>query len=116
MIYLAKLVFSISAKNNGFHYDDQLRVIFANNLNEALLKAKILGIKEEDSFVSESLTSVSWKFVDVMEIKALTDLKDGMELYSHTRENEPHNGYEKYVQHTANNLANDAILALNFEQ
>lgn len=116
MIFLAKLVFSISAKNNCFHYDDQLRVVFANNLNEALMKAKILGIKEEESFMLESLTSVSWKFVDVMEITPLSDLRDGMELYSHTRENEPNNGYEKYVLQTANNLAKETILALNFEQ
>lgn len=110
MIFLAKLVFSISAANDCFHYDDQLRVIMAANKNEALMRAKILGIKEEESFMLESITSVNWKFIDVMEITALDDLKDGLELYSHTRENEPSNAYENYVLHTANNLANDTIL------
>jgi hypothetical protein len=74
------------------------------------MKAKILGIKEEEHFMLESITSVSWKFVDVMDIKALHDLKDGMELYSHTRENEPNNAYENYVVQTANSLATDTIL------
>lgn len=110
MVFLAKLVFSISSANDCFHYDDQLRVIMANNKHEALMKAKILGIKEEENFMLESITSVSWKFVDVMEIKALDDLKDGMELYSHTRENEPNNAYENYVVQTANNLITETIL------
>lgn len=110
MVFLAKLVFSISSTNDCFHYDDQLRVIMANNKHEALMKAKILGIKEEEHFMLESITSVSWKFLDVMDIQALHDLKDGMELYSHTRENEPNNAYENYVVQTANSLAEDTIL------
>jgi hypothetical protein len=110
MVFLAKLVFSISSTNDCFHYDDQLRVIMANNKHEALMKAKILGIKEEEHFMLESITSVSWKFVDVMDIKELHDLEDGMELYSHTRENEPNNAYENYVVQTANSLATDTIL------
>ncbi|MFA9213439.1 MAG: DUF4288 domain-containing protein [Candidatus Methylacidiphilales bacterium] len=110
MVFLAKLVFSITSANNSFHYDDQLRVVFANNKHEALMKAKILGIKDEENFMLESLTSVSWKFIDVMEITALEDLKDGMEIYSHTRENEPDNSYENYVSSAANNLIAETIL------
>jgi hypothetical protein len=110
MVFLAKLVFSISSTNDCFHYDDQLWVIMANNKHEALMKAKILGIKEEEHFMLESITSVSWKFVDVMDIQVLHDLKDGMELYSHTRENEPNNAYENYVVQTANSIAEDTIL------
>jgi hypothetical protein len=110
MVFLAKLVFRITSTNYCFHYDDQLRVILANNAHEALLKAKILGIKDEESFKLESRTSVSWKFLDVTQITALKDLKDGMELYAHTRENEPNNAYENYVACTANNLINETIL------
>ena len=109
MVFLVKLVFSISTVDNGFHFDDQLRVNMAGNKHEALMKAKVLGIKEEEHFMNDSLTSVSWKFVDVMEIKALTDLQDGMELYSHTRENEPNDSYAAYVQQTARNLAVEMI-------
>ncbi len=109
MVFLVKLIFSISTAENGFHYDDQLRVIMASNRHEALIKAKILGIKEEDSFFNETLTKVNWKFVNVMDIIALQDLTDGMELYSHIRENEPNNNYETYVQQTSFNLSADLI-------
>ena len=52
--FIAKLVFNINI-DNGKHnsqFDEQTRLIMANNQAEAFFKARQLGKREEDDFVN----------------------------------------------------------------
>jgi hypothetical protein len=86
--YIAKIVFNISAENTSHkpQFDEQLRLISANGSEEAFIKAKRIGLSEEDSFINDQHNKVKWEFIDVAEILPVKSLDDGSELYSHIHE------------------------------
>lgn len=96
--YLSKLVFNITIDNNNqtHQFDEQIRLIQANDLESAFLKAKALGKKEEETFVNEKNQQVTWKFIDVTEIYPLQQYKDGEQLYSCTHEIPDGDAYIEY--------------------
>ncbi len=86
--YLTKIVFQIIC-GNGNHiaqFDEQLRLISANDHTEAFYKAKQLGEREEDTFYNQNRQLVQWKFINVSTIYKLQELVDGAELYSRIEE------------------------------
>ena len=86
--YLSKLVFRIVC-GEGQHtpqFDEQLRLIAANNGKEAFEKALILGEKEEEAFYNRQQKLVQWQFVNISELYKLSGLLDGAELYSRIQE------------------------------
>jgi hypothetical protein len=93
--YIAKIVFKISAENTQHipQFDEQLRLISARSAEEAFLKARTIGIGEEDSFLNDKMNTVKWEFINVAEIVPLKNLEDGMELYSHIHETEEAKSY-----------------------
>jgi hypothetical protein len=93
--YISKIVFKISSENTPHkpQFDEQLRLIAATSEEEAFLKARTIGIGEEDSFLNEKNNTVKWEFINVAEIIALQNLEDGMELYSHIHETEEARSY-----------------------
>ena len=97
--YLAKLVFNIRVGNgNHTQFDEQTRVIHAKNVESALYKARGIGKKHEESFVNADNDLVEWKFIDVTEVFALNEVKDGEELYSTTHETENSDSFIQFVQ------------------
>src|SRR5579863_8167195 len=74
--YLTKIVYRIicGQGNHTAQFDEQLRLIEADNSQEAFEKASTLGQKEED------------KFINVAELYKLSGLLDGAELYSRIQE------------------------------
>lgn len=87
--YIAKIVFRISAGRNGKpQFDEHLRLLTARDFEEAFLKARMLGIREEDTFLNTRSETVKWEFINVAELHPLTELKDGSELYSQIHETE----------------------------
>lgn len=104
--YLAKITYRIIC-GNGNHtpqFDVQLRLIYADDDFHAFQKARLLGEREEDSFFNSKMKPVLWKFLDVTEIHPLTELADGVELYSQIREEEDALLYEKEVRKRALHL------------
>lgn len=93
--YIAKIVFRISAENTRQkpQFDEQLRLVSAGSEEEAFLKARMIGLSEEDSFLNDKKNRVRWEFINVAEIVALKTLEDGMEIYSHIHETEEANSY-----------------------
>jgi hypothetical protein len=82
--YLAKIVFRIIC-GDGNHtpqFDEQLRLVEAEDDMHAFQKARIMGDGEEDNFLNNAQKPVHWKFIDVSEIHLLDNLTDGVELYS----------------------------------
>ena len=100
--YIAKIIFQI--KCNGqekSQFDEHLRMIEAENFEEAFLKARILGINSEDSVISQRHGPVKWEFVNVLELREVEVLKDGLEIHSQVREMEEATHYINYVHNQA---------------
>jgi hypothetical protein len=101
--FIAKIIFRIS---NGegvqkSQFDEHLRLISATHFEEAFLKARILGLQEEASFLNDYDQLVKWEFVNIAELFPLHKLKDGQELYSQIHEREEAEPYINYVHQKA---------------
>jgi hypothetical protein len=86
--YLSKLVFQIIC-GEGRHmpqFDEQLRLISAQNDKEAYAKALAIGSQEQDEFFNAQQKLVQWKFINLAELYKLSGLLDGAELYSKIQE------------------------------
>lgn len=97
--YLAKMVYRIIS-GDGKHtaqFDEQLRLINADDDLHAFQKARLIGDKMQDSFLNISNNTVSWKFIDVAELKKIDQLSDGTEMYSRIYEEE---NAELYIRAT----------------
>ena len=104
--YIAKLVFRIIT-GDGNHmpqFDEQLRLINANNEEEAFEKAHQLGREEEDSFMNQKNQVVKWAFINIPELNKLPSLSDGMEIYSKVNEYENAKRFIDTVNQKAGNI------------
>jgi hypothetical protein len=101
--YIAKVVFRITANNTEHNpqFDEQLRLISAESHEEAFLKARIIGLSEEDSFVNEKNNLVKWEFINVSELLPVRALEDGVELYSRIYEMEEASSHVNFVHQKA---------------
>ncbi|MDQ2657169.1 MAG: DUF4288 domain-containing protein [Bacteroidota bacterium] len=101
--YISKIVFRISAENTQHkpQFDEQLRLIAAESEGEAFLKARMIGISEEDSFLNNRNNTVKWEFINVSEVIALRNLEDGMEIYSQIHETDEARSYIHCVHQKA---------------
>ncbi len=94
--YLAKLVYRI-VFSNGDHrpqFDEQLRLISAEDDLHAFHKARLVGENEQ---IDEITQIVKWKFIDVSELHLLSEMTDGAEIYSRVTEED---NAEKYINLT----------------
>ena len=100
--YIAKIVFRIcSEESQRLQFDEHIRLISADNFDEAFLKARILGIREEDAFVNAHNKPVKWEFINVADISPLDKLEDGTELTSRLYEMEEAHEHIHYVHQKA---------------
>lgn len=101
--FISKIVFKISAENTlqKPQFDEQLRLISADSVEEAFLKARTIGLNEEDTFLNDRMNTVKWEFINVSEVLPLKNLEDGMELYSHIHETEEDKSYIHCVHQKA---------------
>ena len=104
--YLAKLVYRIicGEGNHKPQFDEQLRLIQAEDDLNAFQKARIMGHQEEDIFLNNAQKLVHWKFIDVPELHPLNELIDGAELYSRICEEEDAENYIKITHKRAAHL------------
>jgi len=104
--YIAKIVFKISngSDQHKSQFDEHLRLIQANSFEEAILKARMLGIRDEDYFLNDRQQPVKWEFVNVSELLPLHEIKDGLELYSQIQEIEEASSYIHGVHQRAASL------------
>ncbi len=101
--YLAKIVFRIIC-GEGSHmaqFDEQLRLIAADDRVQAYEKAFTIGRNESDNFVNMEQQLVQWTFVDVAELYELTSMTDGAELYARIQEYDDANSYIETVRRKA---------------
>lgn len=86
--YLAKIVYRIVC-GEGDHtpqFDEQLRLIEADDATTAFAKARTIGDQEQELFFNQQQKLVQWQFINVSELYKLSALIDGAELYSKVQE------------------------------
>lgn len=106
--YLAKLVFHILC-GNGKHtpqFDEQLRLIYAEDDLHAFHKARKIGDAENED---ETKLPVKWKFIDVSELHLLAEITDGAEIYSRINEEESAEIYIGNIKKRAKGLLQNGL-------
>jgi hypothetical protein len=102
--YITKVVFAISAENSGNakeQFDEQLRLVCAESKEEAFMKARTIGLNEEDCFYNDKMKQVKWEFINVSEVFPLQTLEDGTEVYSRIHETEEGSSYVHCIHQKA---------------
>ncbi|RYZ31202.1 MAG: DUF4288 domain-containing protein [Sphingobacteriales bacterium] len=86
--FTAKICFHIHISGHGSQaqFDEQIRLISAATDAEAYQKALDFGQKEEESFTNSRRQSVHWKLLGITDLKEITELADGAELFSEITE------------------------------
>jgi hypothetical protein len=108
--YIAKVVFQIVGEGmTKPQFDEHLRLVQADGFEEALLKARILGLHEEEIVINHEHGPFRWECVNVAELTPLKEIKDGIELYSQVREMDEASSYINYVHNCA------AFMQLNYK-
>lgn len=99
--YVAKIVFRIISGegNHNAQFDEQLRLIQADNDKQAFEKASRLGKICQDNFTNNQKQTVQWQFIDVPEVNQLSELADGTELYYQINEPADANLYMAWAHH-----------------
>lgn len=88
--YLVKIVFQIICAT-GSHkpqFEEQLRLVLANDAEEAIAKTKCIALQEEEAFMNQSNQLVQWKFIAITDIYPLQTGVDGAALFSRISEEE----------------------------
>jgi hypothetical protein len=109
--FLAKIIYQIIC-GDGDHapqFDEQLRLVQAENKLKAIQKAKQIGEKEQLSFLNSRQKLVQWKFIDVTEIHPFNEPADGAELYSWVHEDEDCNHYVNMIRLKATDLLEESM-------
>ena len=104
--FLVKIVYRIVC-GDGNHtpqFDEQVRLLFAYDAEEALVKSKRIGLQEEDVFYNQHHQLVQWKFIDVVELHRLDELSDGAEVFSQIKETDDADSYSRFLHHKASQL------------
>lgn len=101
--YLAKIIFRIvcGEGNHTPQFDEQLRLIAAENNEQAIDKAAIVGRQESACFTNVQQQMVEWRFVNVTELYRLSEFVDGAELYSRIQEADDADAYLQLVNDRA---------------
>ena len=104
--YLTKIVYQIicGEGNHTPQFDEQLRLVYAEDDLNAFQKARMTGHREEDNFLNNTQKPVHWKFIDVSELHPLHELIDGAELYSRICEEDDAEIYTKLTHLRASHL------------
>jgi hypothetical protein len=87
-LYLAKLVFNIVTlqADNRMQFEEQLRLVEAEDLEEAFLKARAIGIGQEEIIYRAGTPATKWEFIDVADLIPVPALGNGAEIYSQIHE------------------------------
>jgi hypothetical protein len=104
--FLAKIVYRIVC-GDGNHtpqFDEQLRLIEANDESTAFVKAQQIGELEQEAFLNQRQNLVQWQFINVSELYKISALIDGAELYSRVQETDHAGTYIELVHKKADNI------------
>ena len=97
--YVTKIIYQIicGSGNHTPQFDEQVRLITAQDEAEALEKAYRIGQREQDVFCNNKKELVQWKFRQVTELLSLDEPVDGAEIYSRISEAEDADSYIRNI-------------------
>jgi hypothetical protein len=105
--YLIKLVYQVIC-GEGDHtaqFDEQLRLVKANNERDAITKGKEIGYQKQESFYNNKQEKVSWEFIDIIEVHPLQLVESGAEVCSQIREVDDAEVYINFVHYKAGRIS-----------
>lgn len=103
--YMAKLSYQFTC-GSGMHtpeFNEQLRLIVADDVLHAFYKARLIGDRESVSVVKDGM-AIEWKFVDVTDIFPVDNLSDGAEVWSYVIKDAVTEDYTRCVKQKAKKL------------
>lgn len=86
--YIVKIIYQVIT-GTGEHtpqFDEQFRIIRADELEWAWEKAQVLGRRGETVFLNAKNETVQWKFIAVEDVRQIHSMEDGEVVYSRTEE------------------------------
>ncbi|MBC7886330.1 MAG: DUF4288 domain-containing protein [Ferruginibacter sp.] len=109
--FLAKLVFRIvcGQGNHTPQFDEQLRLIYADDELHAFHKARLLGEGDCIKDQGEMAVHIKWKFIDVTELHPLAQVADGAEITSLIKEEANADLYIRSIQRAATQLLQQGL-------
>jgi hypothetical protein len=110
--YLTTIVYRIicGEGNHAAQFDEQLRLVYATSKEEAVAKAKAIGVSEQETFYNDKTQLVQWQFVNVSAVYCLDDCIDGAEVFSQIKEVSSADAYTNFVHQKASALQHQPIL------
>lgn len=86
--YLAKIIYQVvsGAGNHAPQFDEQYRLIKADELTWAWEKANVVGRCGETLFDNDQNENVQWRFMVVEDVVLIDAVEDGMQVYARTVE------------------------------
>jgi hypothetical protein len=106
MKYIARIVFRINhSRSEKIIFDEQLRLIEAENKPEALQFANTIGRREDDVISAEGNTKIHWEFIGVSELSQVKERENGALLYTFTKSASAEGEYITFVKARAQRIA-----------
>ena len=68
--------------NEGILTDSSVFIVLAGDIEEATEKLKVLGEEQEVDYLNEFGKTVSWKFLELLEVQKVDEISDGAEIHS----------------------------------
>lgn len=107
--FLAKLVYRFYgiADNTTAYFDEQIRLIEAEDQLHAFHKAQQIGHQEQSQANITEESGIRWSFIDVTELYMLNRTMDGAEVLSQMHQSSDPGKYQKNVRLKAGYLLSD---------
>ena len=104
--YLAKLVYQVTCGtgNHTPQFEEQLRIIQADDHLHAFHKARLIGEAEGMNTGEAKQAQVSWRFIDVVDLLPMILNMDGAEINSRVHEEANAEMYIRTAQQKARQL------------
>lgn len=112
--FLAKIIFQFwqADENQTNQFDEQIRLILAQDELHAFHKARLIGDKEGYLIDGIKGLSAKWKFIDVSELHLLQIEADGAEIYSSIKDESDAHSYIRKIKKSAGLLLEKACTGL----
>ncbi len=112
--YIATLIYRIVCAdgNHTPQFDEQARLIQAEDKLEAFHKARHIGHQEEDLFYNDAEKPVRWLFADVANLIEFNAQTDGAEIFSRVHEIDHAELYLKKIKKYAATILEDCLMEI----
>jgi len=94
--YVTQLIYEICNSSTATQFDEQIRMINAENRIQAQQKLLALGKSLEEKFENINGKTVTWRLFGTTILEELSEVNDGLKVYSTTHESDHNYSVIKY--------------------